>query len=171
MRNLAAISLAAVALVACGPKPEAAAPPAEAPAAVAPVAEAIDAASVTPPAPVAAGTDLMAGLAQGGSATVKLDACPKSNFNAAEKIGSLVCGGSYVVYYEGDTKRWVAVGPNAARVAAHDEEPRGAGKNPGPDPSQRMVVIWGLGLAVDATNKVALGDGTVVGHLVATPPA
>ena len=171
MRIIVAAAAMAAALAGCGPKPSE--PATETPAATAPAApaEEVAPAALTVPAPVAPGQDLLAGLAAGGSATVKTDLCPRSTpYDPAGKFGTIVCGESYVVFYEAGTGRWVAKGPNAALLAAKAPDPTSAAKNPGPAPDKRQVVIWGMNLMVmNPGNRLTLGDGTPVGHLVHSP--
>jgi hypothetical protein len=178
MRGVFAVSIAAIVLSACG-KSEAPAAPAvaAAPTAAVPVAaaaaptgpqqgaaESVAPDKVTIPAPVAAGQDVFAGLGSGGSATLRLDSCPPG-FDAHAHLGSIMCGKDYKVFYEPATLRWVAIGPNAD---LKDGAVTG-GKNPGPVPSEHIVVVWGLSFSVDPkTYKAAIGDGTVVGQLVHT---
>ncbi len=164
---------ATLALTACDNKvlpQESAAPPA---AEVAPpagpaqgIAEELDLATATIPPPVAAGEDLLAGLAKGGSATLRLD-CP-SGAEAAQYLGTLMCGGDYVVYYEPSTLRWVAIGPNRSLADSGAADPKTGAKNPGPPPTEGTIVVWGAPFKIDAESKAALGSGLVVGKLIAT---
>ena len=166
MRNSFSIVFAAIALCACG-QPAQEAP--QAPVVEAPQArsENLIASEAEIPPPVAVGGDLMAGLNDGGSATLRLDACPP-NFNAAERLGTIMCGRDYTIFYEAATSRWVAIGPNAALVEQHAADPIAGAKSPGPPPAQRAIVVWQLPFVIDAQNQAALSDGTVVGHLVAS---
>lgn len=159
MRNFVVV-IALAAVTACGP---ANAPPEGVQAS----AESVQPHALEIPAPVPSGEDLLAGLARGGSATIKIDACP-AEFDAKTRLGTIVCGQSYLVFYEANTKRWGAVGPDALKIEANAQETRTAAKNPGPEPMQRVVVLWGLSLAVDDKYGLALEDGTVVGHLLHT---
>jgi hypothetical protein len=178
MRSVLAVSIAALVLSACGKPtlpaateaPAAVSTPATVEAAKGPqqgIAESLAAEAVTIPPAVSADKDVFAGLADGESAMLRLNACP-SGFDAHAHLGSVMCGGDYQVFYEPATLRWVAVGPNA------DLKGNGltGGKNPGPVPAEHIVVIWGLSLSVDPkTHKATIGDGTVVGELVHTSVA
>jgi hypothetical protein len=95
---------------------------------------------------------------------VKIDNCPKTNFDAKVRLAAIMCGGNYTVFYEASTKRWAALGPNSGLPATGDNI--SAAKNPGPAPVEKVIVIWGLSLIVDEKSQVLLGDGTAVGHLV-----
>lgn len=170
---------AMVALAACDnkelprdtPAPISEAPtmPAEtAPASAQGVAESVDPMTLAIPPAVAAGEDLLMGIANGGSATLRID-CP-SGPDAAQYLGTLICGGDYVVYYEPSTLRWVAMGPDRGLTNIEGKDPRAAAKNPGPPPAERTVVVWGAPFKIDAQNQAALGSGLVVGKLIATAP-
>ena len=168
MRSIVAMSIAAALLVACGQGNQPGQATTEQPAVVQGEPESVAPAAATVPPAVAAGQPLLPGLDAGGSATVRLDACP-NGFNAAERLGSIMCGRDYTVYYEASTQRWVGIGPNASLVADGAADPNAGAKIPGSPPNQNVIVLWGLSLIVDPeTNNVALGDGTPVGHLVHT---
>ena len=177
MRSLVAMSFATLMLCACGktdkvpdaasqPAAPAAATAAAPPAPTGPVqgkAESALPEKVKVPAPVPASQELFAGLSAGGSAILRLDACP-TGFDAHAHLASVMCGKDYTVFYEPMNLRWVAIGPNADLKAPNNIN---AGKNPGPVASEHIIVVWGLSFTVDPKSyKAAVGDGTVVGHLV-----
>lgn len=171
MRSLVAVSAALLLATACG---ESGTPkPAETTTATTPTlettpsgpvqgaAESLAPEAVKVPAAIGAGIDLFEGLAAGGSAIIKTDACPAAYDNSG-KLGSISCNAQYTVFYEAPTMRWVAIGPDRGLNGATS-----AAKNPGPVPSEHVVVIWGLSLAVKPDTFEALhGDGTIIGHLV-----
>lgn len=132
------------------------------------VAEGIDPNTLAIPPAVAAGEDLLMGIANGGSATLRLD-CP-SGADAAQYLGTLMCGGDYIVFYETSTSRWVAMGPDRGLTDGGAADPKAAAKNPGPPPAERTVVVWGAPFKIDAENQAALGSGLVVGKLIASVP-
>ena len=176
MRNFVMASVALCALAACGesgapdpaePKTPVVAAPADAAAAPAQgAAESFALEAVAVPAPISHDEDLVAGFGAGGSATLKTDACP-AGYDDVAKLGSIMCGKDYTVFYEASTMRWGAIGPDRSLNGAIT-----AAKNPGPIPTENVVVVWGLSLIVKPdTFEIAHGDGTVIGHLVhsATP--
>ena len=178
MRNFVMTSVALCALAACDesktpapaePTTIVVAAPAEIPTAVGPVqgvAESLAPGAVMIPKPISQNEGLIAGFDAGGSAILKTDACP-TGYDDVSKLGSIMCGKDYTVFYEASTMRWGAIGPDRSLNGAMT-----AAMNPGPAPTENVVVVWGLSLIVKPdTFEVAHGDGTVIGHLVhsATP--
>lgn len=113
------------------------------------------------PEPVLANQPLMEGLAQGKSAALMLDRCPDP---VPSGLGSLVCGQTYRLSWDAQTRRWLAFGPNGIL-------PQGAGfqstlgKYPGQPPSQKVAVVWGLWLTIQPDMSVQMEKGPIIGTL------
>lgn len=134
--------------------------------------EAVDLAAMSVPSPVPHGQDLMAGIRAGQSATLRTDACAEPRAATEAALMSIVCDGEYTVFWDVATSRWGAIGPNKTLIEQAAQQTVSAFMNPGPTPAdQRIIVIWGMGLLIDAQNQASLADGKIVGHLVHTPSA
>lgn len=113
---------------------------------------------------------LVAGFMAGRRAILRTDACP-AGYDDVAKLGSIMCGKDYGVFYEASTMRWAAIGPDRGLDGA-----TAAAKNPGPSPTENIVVLWGLSLIANPeTLEASHGDGNVIGHFIlsdssAVPP-
>jgi hypothetical protein len=83
---------------------------------------------------------------------------------------SVECGGTYKVFYDAATLRWGGIGPNKTLIDSKAKVTESAFMNPGPAPTQRSIVLWGLTFDVSDSYEAKLHDGPVVGHLVAGQP-
>lgn len=128
------------------------------------VAENVDPTTAEIPPPVEQEEAILTGLANGGSATLRLDCAPGSEVDAL--LGTLMCGEDYTLYYETPTSRWIAIGPDRGLVGSGAQMTLAGAKNPGPHPSSGKVVAWGAPFSIDAENLASLGNGQVVGRLV-----
>jgi hypothetical protein len=117
--------------------------------------------AVALPVAIPAGEDLMKGIADGQAAQIVLDKCPQP---PPEALGSLICGQSYHVNWDNGSKRWVARGPNKV-LPLGDGFDVTLAKYPGPKPSDRVMVVWGLWLTVKPDLSVQMEKGPVIGTL------
>jgi hypothetical protein len=113
------------------------------------------------PVPIPASDDLMKGIADGQGAQIVLDKCPQP---PPETLGSLICGQSYQVSWDAATSRWVARGPNKV-LPLGDGYDVTLAKYPGPKPSERVMVVWGLWLTIKPDLSVQMEKGPVIGTL------
>lgn len=113
------------------------------------------------PVAIPAGEDLMKGIADGQSAKITLDKCPQPT---PEALGSLICGQSYHVHWDSASQRWVARGPNKV-LPLDDGFDVTLAKYPGPKPSDRVMVVWGLWLTIKPDLSVQMEKGPVIGTL------
>jgi hypothetical protein len=118
------------------------------------------------PAVIPKTAPLIEGLEAGQMAAIHLDRCPTdAGFTTAKPLGTLICGERYNVFWDGTKSSWVAIGPNSALPT-----PDGFGATralyPGTPPSQRQIIVWGLGLKVGPAMEVSIGDAPIVGTLV-----
>lgn len=129
----------------------------------APAAEDIILAEVVVPDPVPEGQDIMEGLAEGASAQLHLTCDPGSDTDSG--LGTIMCGESYTVFYEAETSRWAAIGPNRVLAENGSEDPRAGAKNPGPPPSENAIVVWGRLFMIGPDGTATLESGETVGQL------
>lgn len=129
----------------------------------APAAEDIILAEVVVPDPVPADQDIMDGLAGGASAQLQLTCEPGSDIDSG--LGTIMCGESYTVFYETETSRWAAIGPNRVLAENGSADPRAGAKNPGPPPSENAIVVWGRLFMIGPDGAATLESGDTVGQL------
>jgi hypothetical protein len=92
---------------------------------------------------------------------VVFDACPDAG---RLPLGTILCGGTYTIWYETRASAWHALGPNKEFLASDPTAPDHHSASRGTPPAEGEFVIWGLKFSFSETGVVSFG-GEKVGHL------
>jgi glycosyltransferase involved in cell wall biosynthesis len=115
--------------------------------------------------------DWRQGLIAGKSVVLNLfDDLAQSDFDVRGRLGALVPGGAYVVYWHDPSQTWFAIGPNGDMVKDDGAFVTAAARAIGPSgPGNATINIWGVVFRFGPDGSVR-HNGDTVGWLGASEP-